>query len=250
MWNGRVGDFAVSTDPSQGGVGGLVAVNPIQTAILMLLFTDVRVDPTDLRYEMHGDRRGWVGDGFDVRADLGEAPLGSRLWLYRRSVLVTAVKKPTLAAIEADALSALQPLVAQGAAAKITVSGSQDGPAGRIYARHQGLRARQARALLRPLRYPLEARGWPMSVRSLASLGTLARQAFTQSVTGAVVKLWANTFTVLGKVFALLDFEHEQRRAYLYEQIFASTAALHWLIRHGFELGLTHGPGTRPRPGR
>ncbi len=133
VWGGRSGDFAVSTDPSQGGVGGLVAVNPIQTAILVLLFTDVRVDPTDLRYEMHGDRRGWVGDGFDVRADLGEAPLGSRLWLYRRSVLVTAVKKPTLAAIEADALSALQPLVAQGAAAKITVSGSQDGPAGRIY---------------------------------------------------------------------------------------------------------------------
>ena len=100
--------------------------------MLILLFSDVRVDPRDLRYEMHGDRRGWVGDGFDVRADLGEAPLGSRLWLYRRSVLVTAVRQPTLMAIEADASLALQPLVRQGVAAKVTVKGSQDPANGRI----------------------------------------------------------------------------------------------------------------------
>ena len=80
-------------------------------------------------------------------------------------------------------------------------------------------------------------------IRPLLALSTLARQAFTQSVTGAIVRVWANTFTVLGKVFALLDFEHEQRRAYLYDQIFASTAAPPWLARHGFELGLTQDPG-------
>lgn len=81
------------------------------------------------------------------------------------------------------------------------------------------------------------------SIRPLLTLSTLARTAFTQSVTGAIVRLWANTFTVFGKVFALLDFEHEQRRAYLYDQIFASTAAPQWLARHGFELGLTQDPG-------
>lgn len=132
LWDGSVGDFAVSTDPDDGGVGGLVARNPFRTAVVMLLFSDVGVDPKDLRYEMQGDRRGWVGDGFDVRADLGEAPLGSRLWLYRRSVLVSAVRQPTLMAIEADATLALQPLIRQGAAAKVTVKGSQDPANGRI----------------------------------------------------------------------------------------------------------------------
>ncbi len=130
LWNGTSGDFAVSTDPADGGPGGLVARNPYRSAVLMLLFSDVRVDPSDLRYEMHGDPRGWVGDGFDVRADLGEAPLGSRLWLYRRSVLVTATKTTTLMSIEADARLALQPLIKQGAAAQIDVSGTADGPSG------------------------------------------------------------------------------------------------------------------------
>ena len=80
-------------------------------------------------------------------------------------------------------------------------------------------------------------------IRPLLTLSSLARQAFTQAVTGAIVRVWANTFTVFGKVFALLDFEHEQRRAYLYDQLFASTAAPQWLTRHGFELGLTQDPG-------
>lgn len=132
LWDGTAGDVAVSTDPADGGVGGLVARNPLRTAVLMLLFTDTRVDPKDLRYEMQDDRRGWVGDGFDVRADLGEAPLGSRLWLYRRSTLVTGVRQPTLLQIEGDAMLALQPLVRQGVAAKVTVTGSQDAPNGRV----------------------------------------------------------------------------------------------------------------------
>lgn len=132
LWDGTSGDFAVSTDPADGGPGGLVARNPYRTAVLMLLFSDVRVDPSDLRYEMRGDPRGWVGDGFDVRTDLGEQPLGSRLWLYRRSVLVTATKVTTLMAIEADARLALQPLISQGAAAQIDVAGTVDGPSGII----------------------------------------------------------------------------------------------------------------------
>ncbi|WP_158810239.1 baseplate J/gp47 family protein [Beijerinckia sp. L45] len=76
------------------------------------------------------------------------------------------------------------------------------------------------------------------SIRPLATLATQARQFFTQAIPGALVRLWANTFTVLGKVFALLDFEHEMRRKWLFDQLFASTAAYQWLTRHGFELGL------------
>ena len=81
-------------------------------------------------------------------------------------------------------------------------------------------------------------------IRPLATLASQARGFFTQAIPGAVVRLWANTFTVIGKVLALLDFEHELRRQYLYNQFFASTAAYQWLVRHGFELGLTPDSGT------
>lgn len=82
------------------------------------------------------------------------------------------------------------------------------------------------------------------SIRPLATLATQATQFFTQAVPGAIVRLWPNTFRVLGKVLALLDFEHEMRRQWLFKQQFASTADPVWLARHGFELGLTPDPGS------
>lgn len=128
VWNGFVGDFAISTKPADGGVGGLVARNPIETAVLLLLFTDAQADPTDLTFEQHGDRRGWVGDGFDVDTANGEAPLGSRLWLFRRSVLNAG----TLQAIEDEARRALQPLIDQQVVVRIDVSGSTDPASNRL----------------------------------------------------------------------------------------------------------------------
>lgn len=123
-WNGVVGDFAVSTAPADGGVGGLMARDPLATAHLLLLFTDVRVSADDPRLARLGgsgvDRRGWVDDGFDVRTSAGEAPLGSKLWLYRRAVLVAR----TFGEIEAEIRVALQPLIVQGAVARIDVSGT------------------------------------------------------------------------------------------------------------------------------
>lgn len=82
------------------------------------------------------------------------------------------------------------------------------------------------------------------SIRPLATLAAQATQFFTQAIPGAVVRLLPNTFRVLGKVLALLDFEHEMRRQWLFKQQFASTADRDWLIRHGFELGLTLDPGS------
>ena len=119
VWNGFVGDFAIAQVPADGGVGGLVARNPIETAVLLLLFTDTQVDPMDLRFEHHGDPRGWVGDGFDVDVANGEAALGSRLWLYRRSVLIAK----TFAEIKAEVLRALNPLMKQSAVVQIDVGG-------------------------------------------------------------------------------------------------------------------------------
>ena len=81
-------------------------------------------------------------------------------------------------------------------------------------------------------------------VRTLATLSTQARQFFTSSITGARVNIWANTFTVVGKVLALLDREHELRRARLAKQQFLSTADdPAWIARHCFEYGIVRGPG-------
>lgn len=128
VWDGRVGDFAVSVSAAQGPVGGLQATNPLTTAILLSLFTDARVETGDLRIEHRGDRRGWPGDGFDVDTAAGEGPLGSCLWLFRRSVLLDA----TGMEVEAEAERALQPLVRQGAAASVKASASVDKAAGRV----------------------------------------------------------------------------------------------------------------------
>ncbi|GJD65182.1 baseplate J/gp47 family protein [Methylobacterium frigidaeris] len=80
-------------------------------------------------------------------------------------------------------------------------------------------------------------------IRSLASLSKVARGYFTGAVDGAVAALWANTFTVFAKVLGQLDHLHDLRRAWLFKQIFASSADELWLTRHGFELGLSRAPG-------
>ncbi|MGU3665798.1 baseplate J/gp47 family protein [Methylobacterium sp. A49B] len=82
------------------------------------------------------------------------------------------------------------------------------------------------------------------SVRSLKELSQAARKYITQSIDGAIASVWANTFTVLAKVLALVGQGLELRRRWLVKQIFASTADRLWLIRHGFELGLTLDPAS------
>lgn len=82
------------------------------------------------------------------------------------------------------------------------------------------------------------------TIRSLAQLAAEATGAFTQSVQGTASKLWPNLWRVESKVLALIGFELEQRRKWLVDQLFASTADRVWLIRHGFELGLTIDPAS------
>ena len=128
VWNGFVGDFAVSAGGDDGPAGGLKAANPLRTAVILLLFSDARADPSALRFEHRGDRRGWPGDGFDVDTAGGEAPLGSWLWLYRRAALLDT----TADEIAAEAERALQPLVRQGAVVRIDASAVADKAAGRV----------------------------------------------------------------------------------------------------------------------
>ncbi len=112
VWNNERGDFAVSA------ATGLQASDPIRTAVVMLLFTDARGTDAEMLHADETDKRGWVGDGFDVDTAAGEAPLGSRLWLYRREALTDAVARK----FDDEARRCLQPLIDQGAAARIDVA--------------------------------------------------------------------------------------------------------------------------------
>lgn len=100
-----------------GNAGGLAAAAALDTAVTLALFTDKRLpDAHPLGYLLAGgDRRGWWGDGVDVRTDLGEAELGSLLWLLKRAPLTAqiAMWARTLA------LDALAPLQQQGAVVRI-----------------------------------------------------------------------------------------------------------------------------------
>lgn len=128
VWTGTSGDFALSKGGESGPAGGLHAANPLATAVMMLLFSDARAETWELRQEHQGDRRGWVGDGFDVDVAAGEAPLGSKLWLYRRHELTDL----TALEIAAEAERALQPLVRQGAVVTIKTAAEVEKAEGRI----------------------------------------------------------------------------------------------------------------------
>ena len=82
------GDWAMTPAGATTNQGGLRATAALETAIIISLWTD-RACPRDhpLFKFADGDPRGWWGDAVDVRADLGEGPLGSLLWLLERSAI-------------------------------------------------------------------------------------------------------------------------------------------------------------------
>jgi phage gp46-like protein len=113
-WTGTSGDFV--EDP----VIGLISQNPIRTAIIMLLFTHAACEPSELRFEHAGDRRGWAGDSFGIDPRRGEQPLGSTLWLLRREKLDAKIARRA----EVEAVRALQPLIRQKLAASVAATGT------------------------------------------------------------------------------------------------------------------------------
>lgn len=115
------GDFAVAATATDGA-GGLEARNPLLTAVILCLFTDVLVEGYEIDAGRAGDRRGWPGDGFDLDPAAGEAPLGSKLWLLRRMDL----NDQTALWAQAEAKRALQPLIAQGAAVRVAATATPD----------------------------------------------------------------------------------------------------------------------------
>jgi len=124
VWDGRIGDLALTSIEDPVNPGGLRATQALATAILICLMTDARADATELR---DGDiNRGWPGDSFERDAD--EPPLGSKLWLLRRRSLTSEVE--ILA--EDYTRAALQTLIDQGAVASFAVSATSDRTTSRL----------------------------------------------------------------------------------------------------------------------
>lgn len=80
------------------------------------------------------------------------------------------------------------------------------------------------------------------AVPKLADLSQRARLLIANATEGATIDLWPNLFPILAKILGLLGKEWHLRLAFLHKQLFASTADETWLVRHGFELGITRIP--------
>lgn len=119
VWGGVSGDWALAGD-DKANAGGLRARAELATSVLLCLMTDARVEPDEVPPEEQN--RGWPGDSFDLRTDLGETPIGSKLWLLRRS---TATEATALRA-EDYARAALQTLVDQRAVSSVEVVATAD----------------------------------------------------------------------------------------------------------------------------
>ncbi|MBB3608678.1 phage GP46 family protein [Rhizobium sp. BK602] len=123
-WDGEVGYFVINPLTHADAPGDFRAEQGLATQVLIYLMTDRRVDPSELR---DGDEnRGWVGDSFDMAA--GEQPLGSRLWLLRRSAIYDGIEVK----VEAYVREALQPLLDVGAVVRIDVTVEVDRPGNRV----------------------------------------------------------------------------------------------------------------------
>lgn len=121
VWDGVMADLALAGRDDAGNRGGLRAKAQLETAVLICLMTDARAEIDELR---DGDiNRGWPGDSFDIDAEAGEGPIGSKLWLLLRRTVDDEIV-PRLA--EAYALDALQTLIDQGAAAAASAVATAD----------------------------------------------------------------------------------------------------------------------------
>lgn len=123
-WDGVAGDLILNALDHPSAPGDLRAEQGLATQVLIHLMTDRRVEESELP---DGEQnRGWMGDSFDQMD--GEGPLGSRLWLLRRRAIYEGIEID----VEDYVREALEPLIAQGAAASIDVAVMVDRPAARV----------------------------------------------------------------------------------------------------------------------
>jgi phage gp46-like protein len=117
-----IADWALADPDERSNRGGLRSKAGIETAVVLALFTDKRIDPDHPLYFLaDGDARGYWGDGIDVRADLNEGPLGSFLWLLERAPLT--IRNISAARwAEQFATEALMPLQTQGVVVRMEIA--------------------------------------------------------------------------------------------------------------------------------
>lgn len=108
VWTGVSADLAIDT-----ARGDLACAAALETAVVICLQTDRRVDPSELPDGQ--PNRGWPGDAFDLQP--GDVPLGSKLWLLRRRALTEGIELEA----EDHAREALQSLIDQGACVRVDV---------------------------------------------------------------------------------------------------------------------------------
>lgn len=123
-------DFALARDDESANLKGLQSVSPLETAILIQLFTDARDDSPDAE-----ERRGWFGDVFDLDTRAHECPLGSLLWTLERAALTPDTG---LTAVS-FAQRALQIFVDQGLVQRFDVTHEIDAAAGLLALRIQAV---------------------------------------------------------------------------------------------------------------
>lgn len=139
VWNAETGeaDWALAGADEALNRGGLQATSPIETAVIICLFTDKRAPPEleagnpgpagfPPRLD-DGDPRGWWADGLDL-GDGSVEPLGSHLWLLERAPL--SARTAQLA--ELYAREALATLIAQQVCVRVDVSASINEIEGRL----------------------------------------------------------------------------------------------------------------------
>src|SRR5262249_35200729 len=134
VWSPAEGgaDWAIAGKSDTLNRGGLAANGMLETAVMLALFTDARMPDDHPLVELaDGDPRGWWGDHVDVRDDLGEAELGSLLWVLDRAPLTfRGMSMATWA--EQLAIAALLPLKTQGAVVRINVQATPNFEANRL----------------------------------------------------------------------------------------------------------------------
>lgn len=98
--------------------GDFVSDSGIETAVLISLFSDKRVNESELPPGTT-EKRGWWGDMFP---DVINDKIGSKLWTLERE----KITQQTLAAVETYAVEALDWMIEDGVATRIEATASTD----------------------------------------------------------------------------------------------------------------------------
>lgn len=115
--------YAVPSDWSLLSDGTLDEDQALATAVIVALGTDRLSSPDDIRPDPDStDRAGWWGD-LDAEEIHGGWPIGSRLWLLRRSKIVGPQDEQgsTVARVEEYIREAIQPFIDKNIASRFDV---------------------------------------------------------------------------------------------------------------------------------